>query len=97
MLLAAEHKYERLREAAEIADHDHVLVFVLDQRLESPWHYDQSIANAKWRGELRHSRQECKAQRHLASSRLRRPLPKNRVTRASNRLFMRARVPGHRP
>jgi hypothetical protein len=72
MFLAAEHEYEHLGETAGIADHDHDLIAELNRRLDSLWRYDQYIANAEWRGELRQFWQECKAQDHQAISRLRR-------------------------
>jgi hypothetical protein len=72
MFLAAEHEYEHLGETAGIADHDHDLIAELNRRLDSLWRYDQYIANAEWRGELRQFWEECKAQDHQAISRLRR-------------------------
>jgi len=71
MFLVAEHEYEHLGETAGIADHDHDLVAELNRRLDSVWRYDQYIANAEWRDEMRQFWQACKAEDQQAISRLR--------------------------
>ena len=70
MSLAAEHEYEHIGESAAIADHDHDLVAELNRRLDSVWRYDQYIANAEWRDELRQFWKDAKANEEQAISRL---------------------------
>ena len=70
MFLAAEHEYEHLGETAGIADHDHDLIAELNRRLDSLWRYDQYIANAEWREELKQFWRDAKAQEQQAICRL---------------------------
>lgn len=72
MFIDADDEYERLGETVGIADHDHDVVAELNRRLDALWRYDQYVANAEWRGDLREFWQECKAQDLQAISRLRR-------------------------
>ena len=71
MSLAAEHEYEHIGESAAIADHDHDLLAELNRRLDNVWRYDQYIANAEWRDELRQFWMDAKATDQQAISRLR--------------------------
>jgi len=71
MFLTAEHEYEHVGETAGIADHDHDLIAELHRRLDALWRYDQYIANAEWRTELRDFWHDAKAQEQQAVSRLR--------------------------
>jgi hypothetical protein len=71
MYRVAEHEYEHVGETAGIADHDHDLVAELNRRLDSVWRYDQYIANAEWRTELRDFWHDCKAMDQQAISRIR--------------------------
>ncbi|MFM7138485.1 MAG: hypothetical protein ACKO1M_15695 [Planctomycetota bacterium] len=71
MSFAAEHEYAHIGESAAIADHDHDLVAELNRRLDSVWRYDQYIANAEWRDELRQFWMDAKAMDQQAISRLR--------------------------
>jgi hypothetical protein len=71
MSFAAEHEYEHIGESTAIADHDHDLVAELNRRLDSVWRYDQYIANAEWRDELRQFWMDAKALDQQAISRLR--------------------------
>lgn len=76
MFLAATHECEHLGETAGIADHDHDLVAELNRRLDALWRYDQYIANAEWRSDLRLFWERCKAQDRAAVDRLRRLITK---------------------
>jgi hypothetical protein len=71
MFLAAIHEYEHVGETSGIADHDHDLVAELNRRLDAVWRYDQYIANADWRTEMRRCWEELKAQDQQAVARLR--------------------------
>ncbi|MEX0687065.1 MAG: hypothetical protein WD072_00165 [Pirellulales bacterium] len=71
MSLATEHEYAHLGETAGCADHDHDLVAELNRRLDGLWRYDQYIANAEWRDELRQFWNDAKAADQQAVSRLR--------------------------
>ncbi|MDA1039362.1 MAG: hypothetical protein O3A37_03600 [Planctomycetota bacterium] len=70
MSLAAERELEHLGETAGSSDHDHDLVHELSRRLDSLWRYDQYIANAEWRDELRQFWKDAKAMEEQAISRL---------------------------
>lgn len=72
MFLAARHESEHLGETAGIANHDHDLIAELNRRLDALWRYDQYIANAEWRTDLRLFYERCKAQDREAIDRLRR-------------------------
>jgi len=72
MFFAAEQEYEHVGETAGIADHDHDLVAEMNRRLDALWRYDQYIANAEWRSDLRLFWERCKAQDREAIDRLRR-------------------------
>lgn len=60
MKLAAEQELKHLGESSGCADHDHDIVHELSRRLDSLWRYDQYIANADWRDELRNFWEEQK-------------------------------------
>lgn len=53
MPLVAEEKMTHLGESCGAADHDHDLIHELSRRLDSLWRYDQYMANAEWRGDIR--------------------------------------------
>lgn len=53
MTLAAEKELTHLGESCGCADHDHDLIHELSRRLDSLWRYDQYIANAEWRDDMR--------------------------------------------
>jgi hypothetical protein len=72
MVFAAQHEYEHVGETNGILDHDHDLVAELNRRLDALWRYDQYIANAEWRGDLRLFWERCKARDREAVDRLRR-------------------------
>lgn len=71
MTLAAEQEFAHIGETAGCRDHDHDLVHELSRRLDALWRYDQYIANAEWRTELREFWYECKAAEQQAICRLR--------------------------
>ena len=62
MSIAAEREMQHLGETSGCADHDHDLVHELSRRLDSIWRYDQYIANAEWRDNLRNFWSDMKAQ-----------------------------------
>lgn len=62
MTLAAEKELQHLGETEGCADHDHDLVHELSRRLDALWRYDQYIANADWRVEMRSFWQNVKNQ-----------------------------------
>lgn len=62
MTLAAEREIEHIGETRGCADHDHDLVHELSRRLDALWRYDQYIANADWRHNLRDFWERLKAQ-----------------------------------
>jgi hypothetical protein len=70
MSLSAERELEHLGETAGCSDHDHDLIHELSRRLDSLWRYDQYIANAEWRDELRQFWKDAKAVEEQAISRL---------------------------
>lgn len=61
---------EHLRATAGCADHDHDLVHELSRRLDMIWRYDQYIANADWRDEVRQFWMDMKEQEHHNIERL---------------------------
>ena len=71
MTLAAEHELSHIGETSGCRDHDHDLIHELSRRLDALWRYDQYIANAEWRDELRAFWQDCKATEKQAIQRLR--------------------------
>lgn len=71
MILAAEKEWCHLGESAGLADHDHDLVHELSRRLDSLWRYDQYIANAEWRDDIRQFWCAAKAAEKQAIQRLR--------------------------
>ena len=71
MTIAAEAEIAHIGETAGCRDHDHDLVHELSRRLDALWRYDQYIANAEWRDELRSFWQDCKASEQQAICRLR--------------------------
>jgi len=62
MSLTAEKEMQHLGETVGCADHDHDLVHDLSRRLDALWRYDQYVANAEWRGDLKDFWSEMKAQ-----------------------------------
>ena len=71
MILAAEQEFCHLGETAGIADHDHDLVHELSRRLDALWRYDQYIANAEWRDDLKQFWCDAKAMEQQAIQRIR--------------------------
>lgn len=70
MSLAAEQELEHIGETSGCSDHDHDLIHELSRRLDSLWRYDQYIANAEWRDELRQFWVDAKATEQQAICRL---------------------------
>jgi len=70
MSLAAEKELAHIGETAGCSDHDHDLVHELSRRLDALWRYDQYIANAEWRDELRQFWCDAKAMEQQAIQRL---------------------------
>ncbi len=70
MTLAAERELEHVGETSGCSDHDHDLIHELSRRLDSLWRYDQYIANAEWRDELRQFWMDAKALEQQAIQRL---------------------------
>jgi len=62
MTLAAEQELQHIGKSSGCADHDHDLVHELSRRLDCLWRYDQYIANADWRSNLRHFWEDMKNQ-----------------------------------
>lgn len=71
MSLVAEHQFEHIGETSGCRDHDHDLIHELSSRLDRLWRYDQYIANAEWRDELRQFWEDCKVTEKEAVCRLR--------------------------
>ena len=65
-------EYDHIGETAACSDHDHDLVAELSRRLDRLWRYDQYIANAEWRNDLRQFWMDAKAMDQQAISRLKR-------------------------
>jgi hypothetical protein len=63
-------EYEHVGETAGCSDHDHDLIAELSRRLDNLWRYDQYIANAEWRNDLRLFWMDAKAMEQQAISRL---------------------------
>jgi protoheme ferro-lyase len=53
MRQAAEREYAQIGKTQAIADHDHDLVHELSKRLDAVWRFDQYIANAEDKPEIR--------------------------------------------
>jgi hypothetical protein len=70
MTLAAEKEMEHIGESAGAADHDHDLLHELSRRLDGLWRYDQYIANAREKQELKQFWQDIKAQEEKNIDRL---------------------------
>jgi hypothetical protein len=70
MTLAAERELAHMGETAGCSDHDHDLVHELSRRLDALWRYDQYIANADWRDDLRQFWCDAKAMEQQAIQRL---------------------------
>lgn len=62
MSLAAEPELQHIGESRGCANHTHDLIHDLSRRLDCLWRYDQYIANADWRENLREFWEEMKAQ-----------------------------------
>ncbi|HEV8611502.1 MAG TPA: hypothetical protein VGS98_15715 [Thermoanaerobaculia bacterium] len=62
MALAAEKELEHIGETCGIADHDHDLIHDLSKRLDALWRYDQYIANAEGKPDLRAMWRDLKSQ-----------------------------------
>jgi len=71
MSITTESEYRHVGESCGLADHDHDLVHDLNRRLDALWRYDQYIANADWRTDMRRCWEELKAQDQQAVARLR--------------------------
>ncbi len=65
-------EYDHVGETAGCSDHDHDLVAEQSRRLDRLWRYDQYIANAEWRDDLRQFWMDAKAMDQQAISRLKR-------------------------
>jgi hypothetical protein len=70
MTLAAEKEMKHIGESAGAADHDHDLLHELSRRLDGLWRYDQYIANAKDKIELKQFWQDIKTQEEKNIDRL---------------------------
>lgn len=53
MALAAEQELQHVGQTEGIANHDHDLLHELSRSLDALWRYDQYIANAEWRDNIR--------------------------------------------
>ena len=62
MKLAAEKEIRHIGESRGCEDHDHDLIHELGKRLDALWRYDQYIANAEGRAELRELWRDLKSQ-----------------------------------
>ena len=71
MVITSESEYRHVGESCGLADHDHDLVHDLNRRLDALWRYDQYIANAGWRVEIRRFWEDAKAQERQAIQRIR--------------------------
>jgi len=70
MTLAAERELAHIGETAGCSDHDHDLIHELSRRLDAIWRYDQYMANAEWREDLRQFWCDAKAMEKQAIQRL---------------------------
>ena len=87
MILAAEKELCHVGETAGIADHDHDLVHELSRRLDALWRYDQYIANAEWRDELKHFWRDAKAMEQQAIQRIRELIAQEAIHRPRKAVF----------
>ncbi|GDX96700.1 hypothetical protein LBMAG47_23650 [Planctomycetia bacterium] len=71
MSLAAEREFTHIGETSGCSDHDHDLIHELSRRLDALWRYDQYIANAEWREDLRQFWMDAKAVEKQGIQRLR--------------------------
>jgi hypothetical protein len=71
MSLAAERDFTHIGETSGCSDHDHDLIHELSRRLDALWRYDQYIANAEWREDLRQFWMDAKAVEKQGIQRLR--------------------------
>jgi hypothetical protein len=62
MPLAAEQELQHIGESCGCADHDHDILHELSRRLDCLWRYDQYIANAEWRSNLKQFWEDMKSQ-----------------------------------
>ncbi len=62
MKLAAEKEIRHIGESRGCEDHDHDLIHELGKRLDALWRYDQYIANAEGRPDLRELWRDLKSQ-----------------------------------
>ncbi|HVW39074.1 MAG TPA: hypothetical protein VHB99_17285 [Pirellulales bacterium] len=62
MKLAAEKEIRHIGESRGCEDHDHDLIHELGKRLDALWRYDQYIANAEDRPDLRELWRDLKSQ-----------------------------------
>jgi hypothetical protein len=69
-MLAAEQELQHLGESRGCADHNHDLIHELSRRLDCLWRYDQYIANADWRHNLREFWEDMKTQEQRDIARL---------------------------
>lgn len=53
MTLSAEQELEHLGETSGCADHDHDMIHELSRRLDAVWRFDQYIANAEARENIK--------------------------------------------
>jgi hypothetical protein len=70
MTVAAEKEMKHIGESAGAAHHDHDLLHELSRRLDGLWRYDQYIANAKDKIELKQFWQDIKTQEEKNIDRL---------------------------
>ena len=62
MATTARKEMEHIGETKGMSDHDHDLIHELSKRLDAVWRYDQYIANAEGKEELRDFWQNVKQQ-----------------------------------
>ena len=70
MNVAFEQEVAHIGETSGCRDHDHDLVHELSRRLDALWRYDQYIANAEWRDEMRQFWTDCKVMEQQAICRI---------------------------
>ena len=70
MTLSAEKELQHLGETRGCADHDHDLVHELSRRLDAVWRYDQYIANAVSRDQIKQFWSDLKSQEQENINRL---------------------------
>jgi len=71
MTFAAEKSMEHIGETSSMKDHDHDLVQELNERLDALWRYDQCIANAEGKDNIKAFWRDMKEQDMKAVERLR--------------------------